>query len=148
MIIKDYNLFKEGLLSNLSTKIGQIFSSSNKFPELGKYNISAKKISDKYYQFLHNKRVIAELKVEPDKSGMLFKLTIYYYDSEIKNHDGLKLNQKIGAEKYWINQDEQPYAKGSKRFFHTEKATEFLIRFWKNNTKSGSDRNPDHKINL
>lgn len=149
--IKNYQSFNEKLLSGFSNKVGKTFKSlkrslfSEKIsnPDLEKYDITYQKVSDIYYKFLHNKRVIAELRLEGDINGMpSFRLTSYFYKSEIPNKDNLQLNKKFEG------QEEQPYAKGSKLVSNTEKAIDTLIHFWSTKTNSGRSRNKDFKINL
>jgi hypothetical protein len=150
MNIKNFNSFKEGLLSNLSSGIGKSLQGlklsllgSKESNELKKWNISLKKISDTYFQFLHTGKVIAELKLDGhDLGSPVFKLTIYFYESEIENKKNLTLNKKFEG------QEEQPYAKGVKSFYSTKTAIDFLISYWSKNTNSGKDKNPDYKINL
>lgn len=151
MNIKKFNSFNENIIGDLSSKIGttlselksKLFGSKQK-NELNKFNIKPKKISNTYFQFLHNNRIISELKLDDQNvdNSPVFKLTIYYYDSEIKNVDDSSLKQKFE------NQKEQPYAKGSKKFFGTNQAVDFLISFWSKKTNSGRSKNSSYKINL
>lgn len=150
--MKTYQSFNEELLSEFSNKIGStlknikksILPVKNTNPQLKKYDISFQKVSDIFYKFLHNQRVIAELRLEgDDKFGMpSFKLTIYFYESEIPNKENLSLNKKFE------NQKEQPYAKGSKLVSNTDKAIDILTHFWSTKTNSGRSKNNDFKINL
>ena len=147
MKILDFTSFNEGLLGNLSNKIDSTFNNikvslfgTKSRSDLKKWDIYSKKISDKYYKFYHDDRIIAELKVDGEKMNKpCFKLTIYYYDSEISNSRNLTMNQKF-------DQHEEPYAKGSRLFFDTKSAIDYLIAFWSKKTNSGTHKNKDHKI--
>lgn len=150
--MKTYQVFNEEILSNLGNKLNngikslkkKIFPVKTTNPDLKKYEISFQKVSDIFYKFLHNERVIAELRLEGDNEyGMpSFRLTIYFYESEIVNKEKLSLNKKFE------NQKEQPYAKGSKIVSNTEKAIDTLIHFWSTKTTSGRSKNNDFKIKI
>ncbi len=148
--ILNFSSFNEGLLDNLSSGIKKTlqkskfsFKKDESNPKLKKWGITFKKISDTNYQFEHNKRIIADLVVEGEEFNKpIFKLTIYFYQSEIDNVESLSLSKRFK------DQEEQPYAKGSKKFFNTENAIEFLVSFWSKKTNSGRSKNSDYKIKL
>lgn len=150
MNIKSYKSFNEGILGGLSSKIGKTLNKLKIFGGFGdgnntklkKWGISSKKISETYYQLLHGNKIIAEIRVIEEGYKPVFKLSIYFYDSEIQNRDNLSLNKKFNG------QSEQPYAKASKKFYTTESAIDFLISFWSSKTNSGKSKNTQFKINL
>jgi hypothetical protein len=150
MNIKNYKSFNEGLLGGLSSKVSKAF---NKLKVIGgfgdgnsvklkKWGISTKKVSETYYQIIHDNKIIAEVRVTGEGYKPIFKLSIYFYDSEIENTKNLELNKKFDGQK------EQPYGKASKDFYTTESAIDFLISFWSTKTNSGKSKNPQFKINL
>lgn len=150
MSIKNYKSFNEGALSGLSSKIGNTlnklrifggFGDSNN-TKLKKWGISTKKISETYCQLIHDNKVIAEVRVTDEGYKPVFKLSIYFYDSEVENTNNLKLDKKFN------NQEEQPYGKASKSFYTIESAVDFLISFWSTKTNSGKSKNSKFKINL
>lgn len=146
-IITNYNSYNENLLDKLSSKVSNsfkgIFSKSENLSLLKKYHIESKKISDTHFKFINKNRIIAELKIDGEEYNKpIFILSIYYYDSEIENKDNLSLKKKFEG------QEEQPYGKGSKRFFTTDNAIKFLTEFWSLKTNSGRSKNKDYKIKL
>jgi hypothetical protein len=150
MHIKNFDSFNEGLLGDFSSKLKKtfsglkpFFSGSKESSKLKKWDISSKKISDTYFQFIHNNRVIAELKlVDNVFNRPTFGLTIYFYETEIENKKNLSLSKKFEG------QEEQPYAKGSKKFFSVDEAIDYLIAYWSKNTNSGKAKNPEFKIKI
>jgi hypothetical protein len=146
--IKNFDSFKESVLSDLKSKIGSSLSKIGRYSneqttsKLRKYKISYKKKSDFHYEFLHNKRIIAELYQKGEHLGSpLFKLDIYLYNSECPSE-----NENI--EKNFKGQNEQPYNKISKAYYNTENAIDDLVRFWSTKTNSGKELNNDLKIKL
>jgi len=149
MKLKSFNEFNEGIITSLSNSIKSVsnsvkgaFSSltgTKEAKELGKYNISAKKISDTEYKFIHEDRIIAELKVVGSNK---FRLTIYFYASEKENTN----NKPILTDTQFDKQKEKPYSKGSLDFEYTLLAVEHLIKWWSRSTNSGKSINPNFKI--
>jgi len=147
--IKNFIIFNEGISNIFLSKANRILKNikpkifNSDRSELKKFDISYRKISDTEYDFINKDRIIAKLKVDGEQyNDPIFKLTIFYYDSEIRNINNLKLNQKFK------NQNEQPYAKGSKKFYNSESAIDMLVGFWSTKTNSGKIRNPDFRIKL
>lgn len=150
MYLKSYKSYNEGLLNGVSSKFGNLFKSLkpiNRFTnannrKLSSWNISSKKVSDTYYQLLHSNRIIGEVRVTDEGNKPVFKLSIYFYNTEIENINNISLDKKFTGQK------EQPYGKASRKFYTVESALDFLISFWSTKTKSGKSKNPDFKINL
>lgn len=145
----NYIQYKENMLADIGNKIkNKIGSVKSKFSDNNKknlnlYKISYRKISDQKYEFLHDNKIISIIKLSGDYMGSpVFKLTIFFYNSEIPNTKNLSLKTKFE------NQSEQPYAKGSKNFFNTENALEFLIEFWSTKTNSGRLLNKNFKLKI
>jgi len=143
--VKSYDEFNESILGNLSSKVSNAFGNlKTKFfgtessKLLSKYNIKAKKINNMHHEFIHNNRIIGELKTIDSSS---FELTIYMYESELPSNG--KINSTIQQDPRFKSQKEKPYNKGRSKSVSVERAVEHLIKWWKKNAKSGKALNKD-----
>jgi hypothetical protein len=153
--IKTFNQFNEGILSDLSSKIGSLgkslkrtfgFSSDLKTEykkELRKYELSTDKSDDgQSLEIYHNKRLVGKIELsEESKTFPIWILKFFFYESEITKDRNYKRPEEIPG------QTEQPYAIGKKKFPNdSDDAVRGFWKWWSTNTKSGKLKNIDYKI--
>ncbi len=142
--ISTFQQFNEGWFSNLKSKVSQVFSSSKPYdPELKKYNISYTLVGKHEMKFYHKNRLIAEVKLNLEKStdSPVWDLIIYVYESETPKKGSLPVAPKIEKQK------EQPYGMKTAQFdFDSEEAILSFIKWWKSYTKSGKEKNINFNV--
>jgi hypothetical protein len=144
--IDNWESFNESILGDLSSKVGNaltslktnLFGGTESSKLLSKYNIRAKKIDNMHHEFIHNNRIIAELKTIDESK---FELTIYMYESELLSNG--KVSTSVQQNPIFKNQKEKPYNRGRENCVSVERAVEHLIKWWKKNAKSGKALNKD-----
>jgi len=110
--------------------------------ELNKYSLKLSYKDKHSFDIKHSGRLVGEILLSDEESSYpIWILNVYYYDSEIKKDDNKKYKQQ-----QIDDQDEQPYAKGSKKYrVDSDDALKSFINWWSSNTKSGRLKNPLYK---
>lgn len=154
-IIKKFENFNEGILSDLGDRISGLSKSVKrafKFhtkpnteysKELKQYDLSIDRSSDKQsMNIYHDMRLVGKIELDPESSTYpIWLLKIFFYESETPKDKNYKRPDHIKGQK------EQPYAIGKKRFpYDSDDALRAFWKWWSNNTKSGRLNNPDYRI--
>lgn len=133
--------------NNFRKKISNFFS-NNDFrteysEELNQYNLKLKSDIDRTsIEILHNEILVGKVELSnKSKNYPIWKLTVYYYENEIKSDGSYRTPDEIPGQK------EQPYAKSEKEFASdSDQAIRAFWKWWSTNTKSGRSRNPKFKV--
>lgn len=111
--------------------------------DLKQYDLKLKSdVDKKSIEISHSGILVGRVDLsDKSKTYPIWKLTVYYYESEIKSDKLYKKPTEIPG------QNEQPYAKSEKDFpSDSDQAIRAFWKWWSVSTKSGRDNNPKFKV--
>lgn len=110
--------------------------------DLNQYDLKIKLNVDNSISISHNDNIVGQVNLsDKSKTYPIWKLTVYYYESEIKSDKSYKKPDEIPG------QNDQPYAKSEKEFASdSDQAIRAFWKWWSVSTKSGRDNNPKFKV--